>query len=159
MRTAAKTGIVYTSGALQFLDTLPLESLGPLWYHWKWSSAHVYVRGRKQCCKLYYCLWRVSIKLRLPLSDCNVFFVFKGNLLDFNFWLCNRATKPVILDSHAVRVYAVLEDSFSQGEVYSCLKYFQHFQIRFMLFYFINIWHSMCNYCIINSVYSHLLRC
>ena len=25
-------------------------------------SAHVYARGRKQCCKLHYCLWRVSIK-------------------------------------------------------------------------------------------------
>ena len=29
--------------------------------------------------------WRVSIKLRLPLSVCNVFFVSKGNLLDFYF--------------------------------------------------------------------------
>ena len=25
----------------------------------KWSSARVYARGRKQCCKLHYCLWRV----------------------------------------------------------------------------------------------------
>ena len=23
----------------------------------KWSSVHVYVWGRKQCCKLHYCLW------------------------------------------------------------------------------------------------------
>ena len=43
-------------------------SLGPLWSLWKWSSAHVYARGRKQCCKLHYCLWRVSIKPRLPCS-------------------------------------------------------------------------------------------
>ena len=36
--------------------SFPLGSLGPLWYIWKWSSAHVYARGRKQCCKLHYCL-------------------------------------------------------------------------------------------------------
>ena len=49
--------------------SFPLGSLGPLWYIWKWSSAHVYARGRKQCCKLHFCLWRVSIKTRLPFSD------------------------------------------------------------------------------------------
>ena len=31
-----------------------LRSLGPLWYISKWSSAHVYARGRKQCCILHY---------------------------------------------------------------------------------------------------------
>ena len=60
--------------------------IGPLWYPWNWSSAHVYARGRKQCCKLHYCLWRVSIKPRLPFSICNVFFVSKGNLFDFYSW-------------------------------------------------------------------------
>ena len=49
--------------------SFPLGSLGPLWYIWKWSSAHIYARGRKQCWKLHYCLWRVSIKLRLPFSN------------------------------------------------------------------------------------------
>ena len=49
--------------------SFPLGSLDPLWYIWRWSSAHVYTRGRKQCCKLHYCLWRVAIKPRLPLSD------------------------------------------------------------------------------------------
>ena len=28
--------------------------------------------GRKQCCKRHYCLWRISIKPRLPFSICNV---------------------------------------------------------------------------------------
>ena len=42
-----------------------LKELGPLWNLGKWSSAHVYARGRKQCCKLHYCL---SIKPRLPFS-------------------------------------------------------------------------------------------
>ena len=42
--------------------SFPYESLGRLWYIWKWSSAHVYARGHKQHCKLHYCLWRVSIK-------------------------------------------------------------------------------------------------
>ena len=55
---------------------------GILWYLWKWSSTHVYARGRKQYCKLHYCLWRVSIKPRLPFSICNVFFVCKGNMYE-----------------------------------------------------------------------------
>ena len=42
--------------------SFPLELLGPLWNLWKWSSAHVYARGRKQCCILHYCLRSVSIK-------------------------------------------------------------------------------------------------
>ena len=29
--------------------------LGSLWYLLKWSSALVYVGGRKQCCKLHFC--------------------------------------------------------------------------------------------------------
>ena len=49
--------------------SFPLGSLGPLWDLWKWNSAHVYARGRKQCCKLHYCLWNVSIKPRLPFSN------------------------------------------------------------------------------------------
>ena len=58
---------------LSFTDSadyisFPLGALGPLWFIWKRSSAHVYVRGRNQCCKLHYCLWRVSIKPRLPFS-------------------------------------------------------------------------------------------
>ena len=48
-------------------------------------SVHVYARGHKQCCKLHYCLCRVSIKPRLPFSICNVFFISKSNLLDFYF--------------------------------------------------------------------------
>ena len=42
--------------------------IGPLWNLWRWSSVQVYARGRKQCCKLHYCLWRVSINPRLPFS-------------------------------------------------------------------------------------------
>ena len=55
--------------------SFPLESLGTLWNIWRWSSAHVYARGRKQCCKFHYCLWRVSIKPRLPFSSvvCSLF--------------------------------------------------------------------------------------
>ena len=48
--------------------SFPLGSLGSLWNLCKWSSAHVYARGCKQCCKLHYCLWRVSIKPWLPFS-------------------------------------------------------------------------------------------
>ena len=29
----------------------------------------LYARGHKQCCKLHYCLWRVSIVLRIPCSN------------------------------------------------------------------------------------------
>ena len=43
--------------------------LGPLWCIRRWSSANTYARGRKQCCKLHYCLWRVSIKPRLSFSN------------------------------------------------------------------------------------------
>ena len=57
---------------------------GPIVVSFKWSSAHVYAKERKQCCKLHYCLSRVSIKQRLPFSICNVFFVSKGNLFDFH---------------------------------------------------------------------------
>ena len=60
-----KTGFYHSADYISF----PLGSLGPLWYIRRWSSAHVYARGRKQCCKLHYCLWRVSIKSRLPFSD------------------------------------------------------------------------------------------
>ena len=75
-----------------------LESLGPLLYLWKWSSAYVYARGRKQCCTPYYCLWRISIKPRLPFSICNVFFVSKSNLLDFilSNWITSLSTYDVI---------------------------------------------------------------
>ena len=62
--------------------SFPLGSLGPLWNLWKWSSAHVYARGRKQCCNFHCCLWRVSIKPRLHFLICSVFFVSKGNLFD-----------------------------------------------------------------------------
>ena len=48
--------------------SLPLGSLGPLCYICKWSSAHVYTRGRNQYCKFHYCLWRISIKPGLPFS-------------------------------------------------------------------------------------------
>ena len=60
-----------------------IGSLGPWWYLWKCSSAHLYANGRNQCCKIHYCFWRGSIKLRLPFSICNVFFVSKGDLLTF----------------------------------------------------------------------------
>ena len=49
--------------------SFPLGSLGPLWYLWKWSSAHVYARGSKLCCKLLYCIWRVSVKPGLTFSN------------------------------------------------------------------------------------------
>ena len=61
---------------VQIIFSFPLGSLGPLWYLWKWSSAHVYVRRRKQCCNLHYCLL-----LLYYFSICNVFFVSKGNFL------------------------------------------------------------------------------
>ena len=63
--------------------SFPLGLLGPLWFIWKWSSAHVYARGRKPYCKLHYCLWKVSIKPKLPFSILNVFSVSKGNLINF----------------------------------------------------------------------------
>ena len=72
--------------------SFPLGSLGPLWYIWKWSSAHVYSRGRKQCCKLYYCLWRVSHFLIR-----SVFLVSKDNLFDvyYIFVFIFRKTKAI----------------------------------------------------------------
>ena len=68
---------------VQIIFSFPLGSMGPLWYLWRWSSAHVYASGRKQCCKLHYCLWRVPINPRLPFSVCNGFFVSKVIRLDF----------------------------------------------------------------------------
>ena len=47
--------------------SFPLGSLGPIRYIWR-CSWHVYARGSKQCCKRHYCLWRASIKPRLPFS-------------------------------------------------------------------------------------------
>ena len=41
--------------------SFPLESSDLLWNLWKWSSVHAYARGRRHRCKLYYCLWTVSI--------------------------------------------------------------------------------------------------
>ena len=54
---------------------------------WKWSSAHVCARGRKQRWKFHYCLWRVSIKPGLPFSIRNMFFVSKSNLVSFIYLL------------------------------------------------------------------------
>ena len=65
---------------------LTLGSPSPFLYLLKWSSAHVYARGRKQCCNFYYCLWRVSIKPRHPSSIWSMFFVSKGNLFFFFFF-------------------------------------------------------------------------
>ena len=42
---------------VQVIFSFPLGSYSQLWYLWKWGSVHVYARGRKQCCKLLYCLW------------------------------------------------------------------------------------------------------
>ena len=66
--------------------SFPLGSLGPLWYIWKWSSAHVYARGRKQCCKLHYCLWKVSIKPRLSFSYLWCVLCFQRQSLWRLFW-------------------------------------------------------------------------
>ena len=68
-----------------FLVTLGLLSL--FWCLWKQSSAYIYTRGRKQCCELHNCLWRISIKPTFIFSICNVFFVSKTSLETF--------TKPV----------------------------------------------------------------
>ena len=63
--------------------SFPLGSLGPLWYIWKWSSAHVYARGRKQCCKLHYCLWSLN-KTETPFFLIrSVFFVSKAIVLKY----------------------------------------------------------------------------
>ena len=35
---------------------ISLGIIGPIVLYLKWSSVHVYARGRKQCCKLHYCL-------------------------------------------------------------------------------------------------------
>ena len=78
---------------MQIIFSFPLGSLVPLWSLWKWSSAHVYARGRKPCCKLHYCLSRLSIKARLPFSICNVFFVSKGNLFYFYLLLVRTILK------------------------------------------------------------------
>ena len=61
------------------------------YYFCFFSVAYVYARGRKQCRKFHYCLRRVSIKPRLPFSIWNVFFVSKGNLLDFYFLCCSAS--------------------------------------------------------------------
>ena len=60
---------------VQILFSFPLRSLGPLWYLFKWSSAHVYASGHKQCCEHHYCLWRFSIKPRTPFLTvmCSLF--------------------------------------------------------------------------------------
>ena len=68
--------------SLDFSLTLFRISHLPLWYIWKWRSAHIYARGRRQSCKLHYCLWRVSIKPRLTFSNRSMFFVSKGNFFD-----------------------------------------------------------------------------
>ena len=75
-------------------------------YILKWSSAHVYARGRKQWCKLHYCLWRVSIKPRLPFSNpwCilfpKAFYVYHMILricslvtVIYRHWSCKRVMK------------------------------------------------------------------
>ena len=72
--------------------SFPLGSYGPLLYIWKWSSAHVYVRGRKQSCKFHYC----SIKLMR-----SVFFVSKGNLFDVYFKTVMLPKKKTMDPRHA----------------------------------------------------------
>ena len=57
----------------------------PILVSLEWSCIHVYARGCKQCCKLHYCLLRISIKPRLPFSICNVFFVANGQHFIFNY--------------------------------------------------------------------------
>ena len=86
-----------------------LESLGPLWYIWKRSSAHVYARGRKQFCKLHYCLWRVSIKRDSHFLLRSVFFVSKGNLFGVyftdhqTFW--RRKLSKTYISKHFICIY------------------------------------------------------
>ena len=73
---------------VQIMFSFPLGSLGPLWYLWKWSSANVYTRGHKQCCKLHYCLFNVSC-------------VSKGNLFDFYFTTMQLAVKHLPVLHHS----------------------------------------------------------
>ena len=61
--------------------------IGPIVISLKMEFCYVFARGRRQCCKLHYCLCRVSIKQRLPFSICYVFLVSKGNLFYFYFIL------------------------------------------------------------------------
>ena len=95
--------------------SFPLGSPSTLWYLWKWSSAHVYARWHKQCCEFHYCLWRVAIKPRLPLSICNVFFVSKSNLLDLYF----TTLQLVLVPCSAVKRLPVLHNSAD----YICISF------------------------------------
>ena len=54
----------------------------------------MYTLGRKQCCKLHYTFLKVSIKLRLPFSNPNVFFVSKRNLSDVYYIVSGTLVQP-----------------------------------------------------------------
>ena len=65
-----------------------------LWDHWAkcgiFENAHIHARGRKQRCRLHECLWRVSIKPRLPFSNPKCVFLFpKAIFLTFIILHCS----------------------------------------------------------------------
>ena len=121
-----KTSVSLYITIVQIVFSFPLGSLGNLWYLWKWRSAHVYAGECKQCCKLHYCLWRVSIKPGLPFSICNLFFVSKGNLFYFYF-----IVSPLIFYEPWLRVFVC----FFVVVVFLLLFFF-----FFFFFFFLVLW-------------------
>ena len=83
----------------------PLGSLGLLWYIWKWSSAHVYARGHKQCCKLYSWLWRVSVKPRLPFSNLQPVLCIQRQSFDVYFTTLQLVLVPCCCGRRSPRTY------------------------------------------------------
>ena len=89
-KTRMQYGFTALSRVLKVWTSPSTSPLCRLYFHFLWDHrahccsfengvyAHVCARGRKQCCKLHYCLWRVSLKLSLPFCICNVFFVSKN---------------------------------------------------------------------------------
>ena len=75
--------------------------LGPLWYIWKWSSAHVYARGRKQCCTLHLLLMKSVNKTETTIYwsvVCSlfpkaIFLTFTSSWIYILWWL-NGDRKP-----------------------------------------------------------------
>ena len=69
----------------------------------------------KHCCTLHYCLWRVSIKPRLPFSICSVFFVSKANLFYFYLTWLTIETQLIALSYGSKLVIYIYSDGHARA--------------------------------------------
>ena len=97
---------------VQIIFSFPLGSLNPLWYLWKWSSAHVYATGSKQCCKLHFCLWSLN-KTETPIFYLYCVLWFQGQSFRLLFYFTAAGVSAVWQSYNGSLYFTIVQIIFS----------------------------------------------